>query len=176
VPVEIERAFVADRTPDPDLLGPGRRLRQGYVAGEAEVEVRVRIAEDRAELTIKGGGGLARTEVELPLERAEAEALWPLTEGRRIDKTRHRVPLAGEDGLVAEVDVFAGALAGLVRIEVEFPSKAEAHAFEPPAWFGREVTDEKAWSNAQLARHGRPDRPSGGAGGGAAPYPDAPRG
>lgn len=162
--VEIERAFVADATPDPDLLGPGRRLRQGYVAGEAEVEVRVRIAEDRADLTVKGGGGLSRTEVELPLDGADAEALWPLTEGRRIDKTRHRVQLVGEDGLVAEVDVFAGALDGLVRIEVEFPSEGAAHAFDPPAWFGQEVTGEVAWSNAQLARRGRPDVPAGGAG------------
>jgi adenylate cyclase len=163
VSVEIERAFVADATPDLDLLGPGRRLRQGYVAGEAEVEVRVRITDDRADLTIKGGGGLTRTEVELPLRQEDAEALWPLTRGRRIDKTRHRVPLAGGDGLVAEVDVFAGALDGLVRIEVEFPSEAAAHAFDPPAWFGREVTGERAWSNAQLARRGRPDDPPGGA-------------
>lgn len=162
--VEIERAFVADATPDPDLLGPGRRLRQGYVAGEADVEVRVRIADDRADLTVKGGGGLARTEVELPLSWVDAEALWPLTEGRRIVKTRHRVDLGDGHGLVAEVDLFAEALAGLVRIEVEFPSEAAAHAFEPPAWFGREVTGERAWSNAQLARRGRPDRPAGGAG------------
>jgi CYTH domain-containing protein len=163
VSVEIERAFVAGRTPDRDLLGPGRRLRQGYVAGEADVEVRVRISDDRADLTVKGGRGLTRTEVVLPLSDDDAEALWPLTEGRRIDKTRHRVPLAGEDGLVAEVDLFAGALAGLVRIEVEFASEEAARAFDPPAWFGREVTGERAWSNAQLARRGRPDEPSGGA-------------
>lgn len=156
MPVEIERAFVAAALPDPDLLGPGRRLRQGYVAGEGDVEVRVRIAEDRADLTVKGGVGLSRTEVVLALEEGEAEALWPLTDGRRIDKVRHRVPLQ-DGGLVAEVDVFAGALEGLVRIEVEFDSEAAAHAFGPPAWFGQEVTGIGAWTNAQLARNGRPE-------------------
>lgn len=155
--VEIERAFVADALVDPDLLGPGRRLRQGYVAGEGDVEVRVRIADSSADLTVKAGTGLSRTEVVLPLDAADAETLWPTTEGRRVDKTRHRVPLAGDAGLVAEVDVFTGALAGLVRIEVEFASEPAAHAFTPPAWFGREVTGEVAWSNAHLARHGRPD-------------------
>lgn len=157
MPVEIERAFVADALPDPDRLGSGHRLRQGYVAGEGDVEVRVRIAENRADLTVKGGRGLRRTEVVLPLGAANAEELWPLTEGRQIDKVRYRVPLDAHDGLVAEVDVFAGALEGLVRIEVEFPTEAAAHAFDPPAWFGREVTGEVAWSNARLARHGRPD-------------------
>jgi adenylate cyclase len=159
VPVEIERAFVADALPDPDLLGPGRRLRQGYVAGEGDAEVRVRLADDHADLTVKGGHGLRRTEVVLPLDAADAEALWPLTDGRRIDKVRHRVPLGADDGLVAEVDVFAGALEGLVRIEVEFTSDAAANAFTPPTWFGQEVTGEVAWSNARLARHGRPDAP-----------------
>jgi adenylate cyclase len=157
VSVEIERAFVADALPDPDRLGPGRRLRQGYVAGEGDVQVRVRITDTSADLTIKAGVGLTRTEVVLPLDAADAEALWPTTEGRRVDKRRHRVPLAGEDDLVAEVDVFAGALEGLVRIEVEFASEAAAHAFSPPAWFGREVTGERAWSNVSLARFGRPD-------------------
>jgi adenylate cyclase len=160
VPVEIERAFVADVLPDRDLLGPGRRFRQGYVAGEGDVQVRVRIADDRADLTVKAGVGLRRTEVVLPLTEADAEALWSTTAGRRIDKIRHRIRLPGDEGLVAEVDAFRGDLAGLVRIEVEFTTEAAAHAFDPPGWFGREVTDDSAWSNAALARHGRPDAPA----------------
>ena len=156
MPVEIERAFVADRRPDAELLGPGVPLRQGYVASEGEVEVRLRITADDAVLTIKSGGGLARDEVELTVAAADAEALWPLTQGRRIAKHRHRVPV-GEQ--VAEVDVYGDALEGLCRIEVEFDSEAAAAAFDPPAWFGREVTGDERWRNASLARHGRPGRP-----------------
>lgn len=155
MPAEIERAFVADHRPDPELLGPGVPLRQGYVASEGDVEVRLRIAEDRAVLTIKSGGGLTRDEVELTVGEADAEALWPLTAGRRIAKHRHRVPI-GE--LIAEVDVYGDTLAGLCRIEVEFDSEQAATAFDPPAWFGREVTGDERWRNASLARHGRPDR------------------
>jgi adenylate cyclase len=157
-PREIERAFVPDRLPSTVPLGPGTPLRQGYVAGEDDVEVRLRIAPDGAVLTVKAGGGLSRTEVEFAIDAAAAEALWPHTAGRRIVKTRHRVPVAdGDAERVAEVDVYADALAGLCRIEVEFASEDEAVAFVPPGWFGREVTGEVAWSNASLARHGRPD-------------------
>jgi adenylate cyclase len=39
---------------------------------------------------------------------------------------------------------------------VEFSSEAEATAFPPPAWFGREVTGEPGWANAALARRGLP--------------------
>lgn len=155
MPVEIERAFVTEGEPDPASLGPGVLLRQGYVASEGEVEVRLRIRDQDATLTIKAGRGKVRTEVELPLSADDAEALWPHTAGRRISKRRHRVPL-GEH--VAEVDVYEGALAGLCRIEVEFASPQDADGFEPPDWFGREVTGDDRWSNASLARHGRPDR------------------
>ncbi|MBI5090120.1 MAG: CYTH domain-containing protein, partial [Actinobacteria bacterium] len=145
-------------TPPADVLGAGQRMRQGYLTDDGDVAVRIRITDDAAVLTIKAGGGLSRTEVELPVDRSDADALWPHTAGRRIDKTRHRVALGGADqqGLVAEVDLYDGDLAGLCTVEVEFDSEADASAFEPPAWFGREVTGDPRWSNAALARHGLP--------------------
>ena len=152
--IEIERAFVAPRVPDGDLLGPGVPLRQGYVAREADAEVRVRISAESAVLTIKVGKGLVRTEVNVPIPLETAEALWPHTAGRRIDKVRHRVLI---DPHVAEVDVYAGDLEGLCRIEVEFVSETDAAAFVPLPWFGQEVTGDVRWSNSSLARNGRPD-------------------
>src|SRR5215208_570936 len=96
VAVEIERKWVAERRPDvitPDLRGAP--LRQGYLAEDGEVTVRIRIGEDWAKLTVKAGAGAStsRTEVEVGVEPTEAEELWPFTEGRRILKTRYRVPL-----------------------------------------------------------------------------------
>jgi adenylate cyclase len=160
VAVEIERKWVADRHPDavtPDIHGT--QLRQGYLAEDGDVTVRVRISDEWARLTIKAGSGIARTEVEVDVDRTEAEQLWPFTAGRRVMKTRYRVPLDSShgDGLVAEVDLFEGDLAGLCLVEVEFPSEEAAAVFEAPAWFGRDVTRVKGWSNAELARNGRPD-------------------
>lgn len=154
--VEIERKFVVEDVPDDIELGPGIELRQGYLADADGVAVRVRISDREAWLTVKAGRGLARTEVEVPLTHEQAEALWPHTGAGRLSKRRHRVRL--DDGHVAEVDVYAGALEGLRTAEVEFATEADARRFRPPPWFGRDVTDDARWSNLALARDGRPDR------------------
>ena len=151
---EIERKFLVVDPPGADALGHGTRLWQGYLAEDGEVQVRVRISDGSAVLTVKAGRGLSRTEVETAIAAEAAEALWPHTEGRRVEKVRHRTPVG--DGLVAEVDVYEGLLAGLCTVEVEFASEDAARAFQPPAWFGRDVTEEAGWDNASLARHGRP--------------------
>jgi CYTH domain-containing protein len=156
VATEIERKFLVLEPPDDDGRGTGVHYRQGYLAGEGDVETRVRIADDAAWITVKAGRGMARTEVEVAIERDEAEALWPHTVGRRLEKDRFRVPVAGG---VAEVDRYADALDGLWTVEVEFATAAAAAAFVPPAWFGPEVSQVDGWSNGSLARHGRPQDP-----------------
>lgn len=149
---EIERKYLLVETPDD--LPTGSAIRQGYLAVDGPTEVRIRAIDDRYVLTVKGGHGLERAEVELDLDRDRFDALWPLTQGRQLDKTRHRVPIGS---LIAEVDVYRGSLDGLVVAEVEFASVADAEAFDPPGWLGRDVTGERGWSNAALATNGRPD-------------------
>lgn len=151
---EIERKFLVSEVPDPTALGPGARLRQGYLALDGAVEVRLRLTDGAATLTVKAGAGLHRTEVEVPLTAADADDLWPSTAGRRVEKVRHRVAVT--EGVVAEVDRYDGDLAGLWTVEVELPSEAAAAAFVPPAWFGNELTGDPRWSNAGLALDGRP--------------------
>jgi adenylate cyclase len=148
---EIERKFRVARLPTG--LGNGASLRQAYVAVEGDVEVRVRSDGTHHVLTVKGGGGLERAEVEVAIDAAAFDELWGLAGDRHLEKTRHRVDL---DGLTAELDLYTGPLAGLAVVEVEFPSRREAEAFDPPDWFGVELTGEPGWSNAALARHGAP--------------------
>jgi adenylate cyclase len=156
VATEVERKFLVGTIPDGTIPSRGRPIRQGYLAEDGDVEVRVRISGDSATVTVKAGRGLVRTEVEAAIALADAEALWAHTVGRRITKTRYLVDIPGADGLVAEVDEYADSLAGLLTAEVEFASEAAANTFVPPAWFGREVTAEPGWTNARLARYGRP--------------------
>jgi adenylate cyclase len=151
---EIERKFLVAAIPSPEELGPGVRLRQGYLALDDQVEVRMRSAGDATLLTIKAGRGLTRTEVELPLDGASADVLWPHAAARSLEKVRHRIDL--DAGLTAELDLYEDALAGLATVEVELPSEEAAAWFTPPPWFGREVTGEPGWSNADLASHGPP--------------------
>jgi adenylate cyclase len=148
---EIERKFRVARVPTG--LGDGTPLRQAYVAVEDDVEVRVRTDGTHHVLTVKGGAGLERDEVEVAIDPAAFADLWRLAGDRQLEKTRHRVDL---DGLTAELDLYAGALAGLAVVEVEFDSRQEAEAFDPPDWFGAELTGAAGWSNAALARHGAP--------------------
>jgi CYTH domain-containing protein len=148
---EIERKFRVARTPGG--LGDGARLRQAYVAVDGGVEVRVRSDGAAHVLTVKSGAGLERGEVEVPVGAAEFDELWAMAGDHHLEKTRHRIDLGG---LTAELDLYGGALAGLAVVEVEFPTRAEAEAFAPPDWFGDEVTGDPAWSNAALARGGRP--------------------
>lgn len=155
--MEIERKFLV---PDPGTLPAGleshvsERIEQGYLALDDGVEVRVRRRGTRSFLTVKSGGGRRRVEEELEIDAARFGRLWPLTEGRRVRKTRTYVP-AG-DGLTIELDVYDGELAGLLVAEVEFGSERDADAFEPPAWVGREVTDDARYKNRALALDGRP--------------------
>jgi adenylate cyclase len=150
---EIERKFRVARVPDQQTLGPGAELRQGYLAVDGDVEVRVRDEDGTRTLTVKGGRGLERAEVEVALDPARFAELWPLAGDRTVEKTRHRIAV-GE--YTAELDLYAGKLAGLAVVEVEFPGRDEAERFVAPDWFGPELTSVPGWSNAALARDGVP--------------------
>src|SRR5215212_6266382 len=104
---EIERKFVLEAVPPEAAGAAATAIEQGYLAVDRGVEVRLRRAGGEHLLTAKRGHGEARDEVEVKLYAEQFEALWPLTEGRRLRKTRRRVPLA--EGLVAEVDRYGGA-------------------------------------------------------------------
>jgi adenylate cyclase len=153
--IEIERKFLVAGSP-PDLAGhPGQRIEQGYLAIAPDgVEVRVRRRAGQATLTVKSGPGQIRVEEEMAIDEQRFDALWQLTEGRRISKTRHEIPLA--DGVIAELDVYDGALDGLRTVEIEFGSPEASQRFAPPAWIGDELTGDKRYANQSLALHGRP--------------------
>lgn len=146
---EIERKFLLDRLPPATGDVTPTRIDQGYLAVTDDVEVRIRSRAGAHLLTVKGGRGEVRSEVTVEISEEQIAQLWALTAGRRIRKRRWVLP--GGDGLEFEIDEFAGDLAGLLIAEVEFASTEESRAFAPPAWFGREVTDDERYRNAALA-------------------------
>jgi adenylate cyclase len=153
VATEIERKWLLSDAPPPEVLARDAELiEQGYlVIGADGSEVRLRRKSGRPVLTVKSAGALTRTETEIDVSEEQYAALWPATEGRRVIKQRRRL----ENGI--EVDVYTGELAGLAVVELEFDSEAEAAAFTTPEWFGREVTEDRAYKNQQLALRGRPE-------------------
>jgi CYTH domain-containing protein len=156
--VEIERKWLVRELPEDLGEWEAQQLEQGYVAITDDAEVRVRRrggADGPARLTVKSAPGLRRIEEELELAPDAFERLWALTDGRRLVKVRHTREV--EPGVVLELDVYGGALDGLVTVEVEFADEEAAGAFAPPAWVGRELTGDPAYANQALAVHGRPE-------------------
>jgi adenylate cyclase len=89
----FERKFLVSRAPDWLERCRSEEIEQGYLAIEGdEVEVRLRRRGDRMLLAVKRGRGQRRTEVEVEIGPEAFPKLWPLTEGRRVRKTRHYVP------------------------------------------------------------------------------------
>jgi CYTH domain-containing protein len=146
---EIERKFLVADLPDLGKL-PAKQIEQGYVTAPGDTtELRLRRKGSDHFLTVKSKGGLARAEHEVGLSQQQFDELWPLTQGRRVEKTRHTGTLPC--GTQFELDVFSGALAPLVLVEVEFATLAAAHGFVPPSWFGADVTDDSRYKNHALA-------------------------
>jgi CYTH domain-containing protein/CHAD domain-containing protein len=155
--VERERKWLVAGRPEHLTLHGGTLLRQGYLAIDGAVSVRVRDSGgEGCTLTVKAGRGTVRTELEWPIEREVFDQAWPATNGRRVSKTRFRLPVDASKAQspVIELDVFAAALEGLMMAEVEFADDVSMAAFVAPKWFGREVSDDSRYTNASLAVDG----------------------
>ncbi|MCL4152502.1 UNVERIFIED_CONTAM: hypothetical protein GTU68_019859 [Idotea baltica] len=146
--MEIERKWLVETLPD---LSKARRYKiiQGYISiAENGDEVRLRKKDNLYFQTIKSKGGLVRSEVEIKLTEEQFNTLWPTTEDKRIVKTRYEIPI---NSLIAEVDIYKENLEGLKIVEVEFSTIEEAELFSFPNWFGKEVTEDEAYKNKNLA-------------------------
>jgi adenylate cyclase len=154
-PLEIERKYLLSDVPSWVEECRSEEIEQGYLAMASDgTEVRLRRRGGHVLLTAKVGTGETRVEREIELEDEQFQALWPLTEGRRIRKTRYLVPY---EELTVEVDRFKGDLQGMLMAEVEFDSEEASAEFEPPPWFGLDVTGDERYANESLAVNGAPE-------------------
>jgi adenylate cyclase len=143
---EIERKFLVcdDSWRDGS---PGQRMAQGYLTRDPDRSVRVRLAGQKAWLTIKGRTrGISRAEFEYEIPAEQARELLAICLPAVIEKTRHRIDFRGH---VWEIDEFHGANEGLVVAEVELTDK-EAEPDLPP-WIGAEVSADDRYYNASLS-------------------------
>lgn len=146
---EIERKFlvrVGLWQPPP----VGEQMRQGYLCATPDRGVRVRIADDKAFLTIKANRNeRSRFEFEYPIPLADAaEMLDQLCERPLIEKVRYAQMVGRHEWTV---DVFSGDNDGLIVAEVEL--EREDEVVDPPPWAGLEVTRLPRYLNANLIRY-----------------------
>ena len=143
---EIERKFLIDQSIIGDLKN-GSQIKQGYISTTNNTVVRVRVADQKAYLTLKGensGATRSEFEYEIPTNDAE-EIILELCSGPIIDKTRYVQTYKGHTW---EIDVFHGDNKGLVVAEVELENEDE-HV-EMPKWIQKEVTSDKRYYNSNL--------------------------
>lgn len=148
---EIERKFLVKNSCFETLATAKKKIAQGYLNTAPERTVRIRIANEKAYLTIKGKGnesGMTRFEWEKEIAIEEASALLLLCEKGVIEKTRFEIPVGNH---LYEVDVFYGENEGLVIAEIELSSEQEA--FQKPDWLGTEVTNDERYYNAYLSKN-----------------------
>ncbi|MEQ9297212.1 MAG: CYTH domain-containing protein [Cyclobacteriaceae bacterium] len=153
---EIERKYLITTLPE-NLLDERKvnPILQGYIAvHEDKTEVRIRRFGGQYWQTIKSPGHLSRLEFELPIDKKLFHELWPLTEGRNLEKSRYNIPYREK---VIELDVYSGHLTGLMVAEVEFESMEECDSFTPPVWFGEEISGERKYKNFVLSSEGLPE-------------------
>ena len=160
--VEIERKYLVKYMPKRFYVYPHKELEQAYLSfgdGDDPLEKRVRLMRNGAIehffYTEKGDGDISRSEYEMEITKKEYLSLCKQAISPFVKKARYYIP-AG-DGLVAELDVYHGKLTGLVTVEVEFDSIESADGFEPPEWFGDEITSDKRYKNKNLAKNGKPE-------------------
>ncbi|CAN5737237.1 hypothetical protein BH09VER1_BH09VER1_40050 [soil metagenome] len=154
-PREIERKFLVKRMPAGYERLRSILIEQGYIVQDNNREVRLRRSGRAYFLTVKDGKGLSRLEVETSISERQFDTLWPLTEERRVSKTRYILPY---EGLRIEIDRYLDDLHPLCVAEVEFASTAASKKFDKPGFFGKEVTGLIEYSNAYLAGHGSPPK------------------
>lgn len=146
--IETEYKFLVTDNSYKQMATHSRHIAQYYISDRPSSTVRVRIAGDKAWLTVKGlTTGCSRNEWEygIPLEDARAIAAECAVSG--LEKTRWYVPFGGH---VWEVDEYAGHLQGLVIAEIEVP--AEDTLFARPPFVGADVTGDPQYYNSALSR------------------------
>lgn len=146
--MEIERKYLIDTLPFNLKDYPCHQIEQAYL--NTEPVVRIRRQDDSYYLTYKSKGLMAREEYNLPLNEASYNHLLEKADGNILTKTRYKIPFG--DHLIIEIDVFHGKFSGLILAEVEFPNLEEGENFQPPEYFGKDVTFSTEYHNGTLSR------------------------
>ncbi len=148
--IERERRFLLAQFPQNVDVERVRRITDYYLENTA-LRLRVQVEGEGPplfKLTQKipdpGAGAQQGWITNMYLGEQDFHVLSRLPSGR-LDKTRHSVPPFG-------IDVFEGALKGLILAEAEFDSSSSADALQIPPFVTREVTNDARFTGGELVR------------------------
>ncbi len=147
--VRIETTYLINELPKDLEKHKSAEIEQGYLI-DADDACRIRRKDDEYSFTRKiiaiMGDKSVREHIEIPIVKEEFTQLW-----KAVTKslTKKRYYYDSKMGTDLRVDVFEGKLKGLVLAELVFSDENYLRDFEPPKWFGREVTSE-SWASNQF--------------------------
>lgn len=153
--MEIEKKFFVKNMPSDIEKCDIYQIEQGYLCSYPTL--RIRKCNEDYFITYKAKGNsrkgdksiIVNNEVELELNETSYETLKAKIDGNLVIKDRYIIPI--HDGLVAEMDIFKEHLDGLIMVEVEFDNEDQAINFQPPEWFGEDVSNDHRYRNVNLA-------------------------
>ena len=146
--MEIERKFLISSFPDEFPLLSASEMEQGYLAVDPVVRIRKTVLDSGARsfiLCFKGKGTLVRQETEISISETVFSELSLLLKKPMLRK-QQRVYALPQGGRLECNQVFLPNQPAFWYAEVEFASVEEAAAFIPPAFLGKEVTEDPAYS------------------------------
>lgn len=146
---EWERRFLLSRFPIAAKIHRTRKIVDRYIAGTT-LRLRRQIDEEGGivfkltqKIPFERNGALRGMITTMYLTESEFDVFTAL-EATLITKTRYSVPPLG-------IDVFDGALSGLVLAEAEFNFGTEASQFAPPSFVVHEITSDDRFEGESLA-------------------------
>ena len=163
MPQEIERKFLPAPGYSIPTDCPMQSIVQFYsvIDPDQQLEVRYQRCQSGSagqyQRLTKPGSGLLREE-SLPeiISADEFSSAMCQCLGQVIEKTIFRQPDPVNSVLTIEHHVYHKQLEELVLLEVEFPSLEASQQWQPPDWFGLEVSTDRRYRNQSLALNGLP--------------------
>jgi len=148
--IELEKTYLIKNIPAGLWDCPRKEIFDIYIPQSAEHPVlRVRKNGGKFEMTKKepiDGDTSRQEEQTIILTEAEFIALTQVA-GKKVRKIRYQY---GYNGRVAEIDVFQDDLAGLILVDVEFPTVEEKDSFAMPDFCLADVTSSKFLAGGTL--------------------------
>ncbi len=150
---EIERKFLIKKLPKDINKYPKQKIIQWYLKDKNNKTLRIRKISIKGKneyfKTIKKWHWLIRKEIEEKISKESFEKLWKKVSNRYLEKTRYVLPYKKQD---IEIDLYQGKLEWLITAEIEFTNPIESKKFIIPKWFDKELTGDKKFGNANLAK------------------------
>ena len=129
-------------------------VRQGFFSGRADRSTHVQVAGETGQLILVSQSAADPHEEPAEISRLQAEALLELTAGR----TEHLSISLTIGTHTATIQRFITPTS-LDLITIGFKQDKSARKFQPPAWFGLEVTSDHRYQPRAIALAGRPSTP-----------------